>query len=734
MSIKYTTLIFLCVLCFPVTLEAVEYIYYLKKPGSERISHVLITNNETLGDRALLYDEEGEIGQSESLIVDVGLEGKYSAIKKGEFIQRNISIETIEDHQTRILEEAEDITLNDVEAAITLAFGRQLWAFLKKRYVFEMSDESDFENVLQEVPGDPDPKFGKFSLQKSGAISLGGGLLRPISAMDVAEYVMTEFRSSSEYEDYLYSQITNGDKAAIEMAVELGDNLRQTYKEMGKVVVTGSEVYLGLIGMAVGPYGGGFEIAITIFDVSRMEFDDPRAFMDVLALAKMIRRMKPGTDDLQRFTILNETGDVVATLSRAALTKLEEIDNFPPGDKIREMGPFIGEMDEATKKHVFAELLCFPVGTQVATGPGAYRNIEDLRPGDIVLSYKEGADTLEYVRVLDVEWGLSRDLVMLIANDGRLVSTYGHLFYAKRGANEFYEWVEAGELSSGDLVKTSDGLITLRDVENLSGEYPVVSISTTGSKTYFVGAIGAVVHNECFKTVLNDLKGPNSQRSYIADYLSGNWGNSTSEEVIHEYFKANFYEFTTENNKVVKSAAFHDAKKLVYKSAPEDLENLKAVIYSSEDLEEQYRVKMLATGWHEMIPRTNLMKIMNQAANLNEVKKAVAAMDNIRVPTGLVLYKRYGRNSDGIPYGHNTNFQQVDTQTYDALFHDALSESFDKAFTGGIFNITTLHAEMVNVVNDFCRVAGDTDGASVEEILRFIAAGVENARFIIDGP
>jgi len=140
---------------------------------------------------------------------------------------------------------------------------------------------------------------------------------------------------------------------------------------------------------------------------------------------------------------------------------------------------------------------CFVAGTLVKTSSGEKR-IEEVRTGDVVLSFDPehrdaaGAQTERqdvtrtFVRiapvVLDIHVGTET-----------ITATPEHPFWVI-GAG----WTAAGELRRGSALLTKDGVVVHVDyVECRQGAFQVYNFEVSNAHTYYVSAMGVLVHNQC---------------------------------------------------------------------------------------------------------------------------------------------------------------------------------------------------------------------------------------------
>jgi YD repeat-containing protein len=165
---------------------------------------------------------------------------------------------------------------------------------------------------------------------------------------------------------------------------------------------------------------------------------------------------------------------------------------------------------------------CFVAGTQVVTETGL-RNIEDIRPGDLVLSRNEDTGDLDYrpvrrtfVQDADTLYHVSYLLLQgtpsshgltarsQTASVHTVVCTSEHPFWQAAES----DWVPASQLMVGDILATpgaSARIIAIRQERAPPGtEFTTFNFEVEGEHTYFVTSDGASdgnsavwVHNAC---------------------------------------------------------------------------------------------------------------------------------------------------------------------------------------------------------------------------------------------
>ncbi len=138
---------------------------------------------------------------------------------------------------------------------------------------------------------------------------------------------------------------------------------------------------------------------------------------------------------------------------------------------------------------------CFPAGTPVAV-EGGFKNIEDIKIGDLVWSYNP--DTLEtgLKKVVDTHQSIADSTIKLTIGEEVIETTHSHPFYTKTG------WKDAGHLNTEDEIKSKKGQWTrIKAISFSNISKKVYNFTVRDWHTYFVGAWAWLVHNGC----LDDL-------------------------------------------------------------------------------------------------------------------------------------------------------------------------------------------------------------------------------------
>ncbi|HEX7174811.1 MAG TPA: RHS repeat-associated core domain-containing protein [Pyrinomonadaceae bacterium] len=153
---------------------------------------------------------------------------------------------------------------------------------------------------------------------------------------------------------------------------------------------------------------------------------------------------------------------------------------------------------------------CFVAGTLVHTADGA-RPIEEIKAGDRVLSWNEESRQAEYQKVAQTFVRRAEALILVTvegAENAPLGTTDEHPFYVHRARDclgdgdadedDEGEWVGAAMLRVGDHVRRpAGGWVRVLKVERRAESATVYNFEVENTHTYFVSALGVLVHNSC---------------------------------------------------------------------------------------------------------------------------------------------------------------------------------------------------------------------------------------------
>ena len=164
---------------------------------------------------------------------------------------------------------------------------------------------------------------------------------------------------------------------------------------------------------------------------------------------------------------------------------------------------------------------CFAGDTLVSTEEGN-RRIDEIKPGDKVLSYNTETGENELQEVKNVSVSKTDILVHIITDDGRdIETTMFHPFYVKNVKNEngTGEWKAASNLKAGDELLSEDGKkvkVSEVKVEKLAEEITVYNLELDEVHTYYVAG-GVLVHNGCGKSNTNDSESGSNPKNVFPE-------------------------------------------------------------------------------------------------------------------------------------------------------------------------------------------------------------------------
>jgi hypothetical protein len=150
---------------------------------------------------------------------------------------------------------------------------------------------------------------------------------------------------------------------------------------------------------------------------------------------------------------------------------------------------------------------CFTAGTKVHT-LGGTKVIEDIRVGDVVLSWNEDSGEKEYKTVTELflhevellyELSFQRpneDSLVSLVDEAKIKTTWNHPFWVV----DKQAWIEARHLKAGDKVLLSSGKeVAISGTRSYNVEATkVYNFEVEDNHTYFVGEDGVLVHNYVF--------------------------------------------------------------------------------------------------------------------------------------------------------------------------------------------------------------------------------------------
>jgi len=162
-----------------------------------------------------------------------------------------------------------------------------------------------------------------------------------------------------------------------------------------------------------------------------------------------------------------------------------------------------GMTDDAAKSAVKClKNGCFSGDTLVTTKDGLKR-IDQIQEGEMVLSKDVNTGTIDYRQVKHVYVKSTYEFVHLTLGNEEIRTTASHLFFTDSGW-----WKAAENLKYGDRILNNKGeyeTLLESSVETLQQPEKIYNLNVDEFHTYFVGASGLLVHNNCTEEMIEHL-------------------------------------------------------------------------------------------------------------------------------------------------------------------------------------------------------------------------------------
>ena len=201
-----------------------------------------------------------------------------------------------------------------------------------------------------------------------------------------------------------------------------------------------------------------------------------------------------------------EVGDSVNLIDglNTRITEIEELEFKPTQTYIFEVTNNHNFFANGILTHNKA---CFIGGTKVLMGNGIEKNIEEIKVGDLVLSYNEIVNVVEEKEVTEVNSPIHDDLVKYILSDfTEIISTFDHPFYVNglklasykpKWTNERYNIsLEVTQINIGDKLtkpnKETLEIVSIEELERINTQTYIISVAD--NRNFY--ANGVLVHNK----------------------------------------------------------------------------------------------------------------------------------------------------------------------------------------------------------------------------------------------
>ncbi|HEY0097929.1 MAG TPA: polymorphic toxin-type HINT domain-containing protein [Pyrinomonadaceae bacterium] len=268
-----------------------------------------------------------------------------------------------------------------------------------------------------------------------------------------------------------------------------------------------------------------------------------KAFWSFLGLPDSNWDVLPGVRSVRSFFFYYATGDYNKAMGSFALASVEGGTSASGVKSLFNLGAkgiksivasLTDDAGRALADDAVKHANCFVAGTPVHTIEGL-KAIEEIKPGDQVLSWNEKTQRVEYKTVVRTFANRASALVVLsIAGESTpLTTTPGHPFYVRRARDSLKvadeddgAWILAVSLRAGDEVRRPDGQwVRIDDVTQRAETTTVYNFEVADNHTYYVGDAGVLVHNQSvLRTVIED-----DAAAAAADKMRGNVASAYDE-------------------------------------------------------------------------------------------------------------------------------------------------------------------------------------------------------------
>ncbi len=164
---------------------------------------------------------------------------------------------------------------------------------------------------------------------------------------------------------------------------------------------------------------------------------------------------------------------------------------------------------------------CFVAGTPVETCDRGEQPIEELEPGEEVLSRDPDSEVISCQPIVRTFRRQADDLGRVTYTDAggkqeTILATLGHRFWVEgRG------WVALGDVAANDVLQAASGeTLHVSALQGLrSRPTTVYNIEVKSSHTYFVGKSHVWVHNACGPNITDKIAGQLEGRGWTAEQI-----------------------------------------------------------------------------------------------------------------------------------------------------------------------------------------------------------------------
>ena len=162
----------------------------------------------------------------------------------------------------------------------------------------------------------------------------------------------------------------------------------------------------------------------------------------------------------------------------------------------------------------------FPGETQVLVADGSYSRIDEIRPGDYVISFNFDTSVWEPKLVVD-HWSHAErgpPATATLVDQSTVTATHDHLFWVENTQ----EWTELDQVQSGDMLLTPQGEVTVENVTIGVDSDPWTvwdfTVQDNHNFTVSTGTADVLVHNAACAVTYTRLNGATVDDRYFSPY------------------------------------------------------------------------------------------------------------------------------------------------------------------------------------------------------------------------
>lgn len=353
--------------------------------------------------------------------------------------------------------------LQTLSSTITDRYSKEDSALYKDKYVYCKSKTD--ENSPLDLGGHDKYYYGE--LDKDGNTVL-------LVVWDDDQYIKYSINSKREIKDLNVNDVVSGDMNRVTCS-----NAASTFSSSGS-----NSSYA--ITHSITPYLDSNHLNVSFFlpSAEKLEYD----YVNFEVYRKVVRSCTGvGEEDytkIKNITLTNKDEKFMYSFD----DEFEELISLKVDYKIIAYAPDGTQIGSTTDQYIY----CFVAGTKVLTNDG-YKNIEDIKVGDMVYSYNVDTNELELKKVTNTLESSTTETYIFTINGKNVEMSLKHqLYIVDKG------WLRAYEVKTGDKMLSAAGeVVEITNIEYKKYDTPIKTYNLTvdGNSNYFVTDVQVLVHN-----------------------------------------------------------------------------------------------------------------------------------------------------------------------------------------------------------------------------------------------